>query len=41
VLTGFIAQATQSFALALSVTGGILIFGALAYFFLVSRTVEA
>ena len=40
-LTGFIAQATQSFALALSVTGGILVFGALAYIFLVSRTVEA
>jgi len=40
LLTGFIAQATSSFALALGVTGGILILGALCYLFLVSRQIE-
>ncbi len=37
MLTGFIAQATHSFALALGVTGGILVLGALCYLFLVSE----
>lgn len=41
VLTGFIAQETRSFALALSVTGGILVFGVLAYLTMVTRTIEA
>ncbi len=40
VLTGAIASATQSFALALSLTGGILVFGILSYCFLVSKHVE-
>ncbi len=40
VLTGFIAQATRSFALALSVTGGILVLGALSYILLVYRTIK-
>jgi len=39
-LTGFIASATQSFALALSLAGAILVLGILAYGLLVSRQVE-
>lgn len=39
-LTGFIAHATNSFALALGLTGAVLIAGMLAYWFLVSDTVE-
>jgi len=39
-LTGFIATATQSFELALSLTGVILVLGILSYWLLVSRTVE-
>ncbi len=40
VLTGAIASATQSFALALSLTGGILVLGVFSYCFMVSRQVE-
>lgn len=40
VLTGFIASATRSFALALSLTGGILVFGILSYCFMISRHIE-
>lgn len=40
VLTGAIASATQSFALALSLTGGILVVGILAYWLMVSCHVE-
>ena len=39
-LTGFIAHATNSFGLALGLTGAVLIGGMLAYWFLVSDTVE-
>ncbi len=41
VVTGFIAEATRSFALALGVTGAILVFGALCYALLVSRHISA
>jgi ACS family D-galactonate transporter-like MFS transporter len=40
MLTGAIASATQSFALALSLTGGILVLGILSYCFMVSRHVD-
>ncbi len=39
-LTGFIAHATNSFALALVLTGVVLLGGMLAYWFLVSDKVE-
>jgi len=39
-LTGFIAHATNSFALALGLTGAVLVGGMLAYWFLVSDKVE-
>jgi ACS family glucarate transporter-like MFS transporter len=39
-LTGFIAHATNSFALALGLTGAVLLGGMLAYWFLVSDKVE-
>jgi len=39
-LTGYIAHTTGSFALALSVTGGILIFGVFCYWLMVRETVE-
>jgi sugar phosphate permease len=39
-LTGFIAHTTNSFALALGLTGGVLLGGMLAYWFLVSDKVE-
>ncbi len=39
-LTGFIAHVTNSFALALIVTGAILVAGALAYWFLITARVE-
>jgi nitrate/nitrite transporter NarK len=39
-LTGFIAHATDSFALAFGVAGMILIVGMLAYWFLISEQVE-
>jgi MFS family permease len=39
MLTGAIASATHSFALALSLTGGILVLGILSYRFMVSRRV--
>ena len=39
MLTGAIASATQSFTLALSLTGGILVLGILSYRFMVSRRV--
>jgi ACS family D-galactonate transporter-like MFS transporter len=39
-LTGFIADRTGSFALALSLCGGVLVFGVLSYWLLVSRRVE-
>jgi MFS family permease len=39
-LTGFIAHATDSFALALGLTGGVLLLGILAYWFLISDSVE-
>lgn len=39
-LTGFIAHRTNSFALALGLTGAVLVGGMLAYWFLVSDTVE-
>jgi MFS transporter, ACS family, D-galactonate transporter len=37
-LTGFIATETQSFSLAMSITGGILIIGIASYIFLVGRS---
>jgi sugar phosphate permease len=40
MLTGYIASATQSFALALGLTGVILVVGIAAYCFLISRPVE-
>jgi len=40
MLTGSIASATRSFALALGLTGGILVVGILSYCFLVHRHVE-
>jgi len=40
VLTGYIAHTTQSFALALSITGAVLVIGILTYAFLVSQKVE-
>jgi ACS family glucarate transporter-like MFS transporter len=40
-LTGFVAHATDSFALALGLTGGVLVVGMLAYWFLVSEPVYA
>jgi MFS family permease len=40
VLTGIIAQQTQSFAIALSITGGVLVGGMLAYWVLISIKVE-
>ena len=39
-LTGYIAHATQSFALALTITGVILIVGILSYGFLISQKIE-
>ena len=39
-LTGYIAHTTHSFALALSITGGILVCGILAYLCLITRRVE-
>jgi len=39
-LTGYIAHTTHSFALALSITGGILVGGILAYLCLITRRVE-
>jgi len=39
-LTGFIAQATGSFALALGITGGVLVVGILAYWLLIDERVE-
>jgi ACS family D-galactonate transporter-like MFS transporter len=39
-LTGFIAQATNSFALAFGVIGVILVVGMLAYWFLITDEVE-
>jgi len=39
-LTGYIAHVTHSFALALSITGGILVAGILAYLCLITRRVE-
>jgi len=39
-LTGFIAHATDSFALALGLTGAVLVVGMLAYWFLISDKVE-
>jgi ACS family glucarate transporter-like MFS transporter len=40
VLTGYIAHMTQSFALALSITGVVLVIGILAYSLLISQRVE-
>jgi MFS transporter, ACS family, D-galactonate transporter len=40
VLTGYIAHTTQSFALALSITGAVLVIGILAYSLLISQKVE-
>lgn len=40
-LTGYIAHATESFALALGITGAVLILGILPYFFLISQKVES
>jgi ACS family glucarate transporter-like MFS transporter len=39
-VTGFIAHASGSFALALGLTGAVLIVGILAYWFLITETVE-
>ncbi len=39
-LTGFIAHATNSFALALGLTGAVLVIGMLAYWFLITDKVE-
>jgi len=41
VLTGYIAHTTQSFALALGITGAILVVGMLSYSLLVSRKVAS
>jgi ACS family glucarate transporter-like MFS transporter len=40
-LTGYIAHVTDSFALALAVTGAVLVVGILAYWFLIQEKVEA
>lgn len=40
-LTGFIAHKTRSFALALGVTGAVLVLGILAYWFLIDEQVRA
>ena len=40
-LTGYIAEVSGSFALALSLSGAILVFGIVAYTLLVTRHVEA
>jgi MFS family permease len=40
LLTGYIASATKSFALALGLTGVILVIGIASYCFLISRPVE-
>jgi len=40
VLTGFIAHKTNSFAIALSVTGGVLVVGMVAYWFLIDEDVK-
>jgi MFS transporter, ACS family, D-galactonate transporter len=40
-LTGFIAHKTNSFAIALAVTGGVLVVGMLAYWFLIDEEVRA
>src|SRR5438045_8929807 len=39
-LTGYLAHVTNSFALALSITGAVLVVGILAYAFLISQKVE-
>ena len=39
-ITGYIAHVTGSYALAFTLTGAILVFGVLSYFFLISRRVE-
>ena len=39
-LTGFIAHKTNSFAIALSVTGGVLVVGMVAYWFLIDEDVK-
>jgi MFS transporter, ACS family, D-galactonate transporter len=39
-VTGYIAHVTGSYAMAFALTGAILIFGVLSYFFLISRRVE-
>lgn len=39
-LTGYIAHATQSFALALAITGAILVVGILSYCFLISQKID-
>jgi len=40
-LTGYIAHTTKSFALALSITGAVLVVGILSYLLLISQKVEA
>lgn len=40
-LTGFIAHKTNSFAIALGVTGAVLIIGMVAYWFLIDEEVKA